>query len=73
MNWLAVSQPLGAFGTPSTNDSSMRYSGALSMKDFKTSGLNDSGVSRKLPHCRENWVIHSRKTAESCGASSPTF
>ncbi|MCF1811783.1 hypothetical protein [Mycobacterium intracellulare] len=71
MNWLAVSHPLGAFGAPSTSDSWMRYSGALSMNDCRASGLNDSGVSRKFPHCRAKSVSHSRKTPEPWAGSSP--
>jgi len=43
------------------------------MKESKMSWLNDSVVSRKLPHCRANSVSQSRKMSEfSAIAVSPS-
>jgi hypothetical protein len=72
-NWLKVSQPLGSLGTPLTRDASTSYSGASSRKESRISWLKDSGVSRKLPHCRANSVSQSRKASEfSAIAVSPS-
>ncbi len=48
-NWLNVSHPLGAFGLPSTIESSTRYFGDHWMNDCSAPWSKDSVVSRKLP------------------------